>query len=165
MTQGEGPRARYAVAVRRACEAGDLPLVRSLFAAASAEVFTLRSLLSREDEILLGRLLTPKYQAGASLLLLSAEIGRSTQYLAKVLRLAGVTIRPPYRPVRTAYPVDLAELRRRYEAGASVSGLARPIHYCRESTRKFLLAAGTELRPCPPPASATEVPRRHGAPG
>lgn len=149
LRQEEGPRARYTAAIRRACELEDLPLVRSLFAAAAAEVFTLRSLLSGEDEVLLGRVLTPKYQAGASLLLLAAEIGRSTQYVAKVLRLAGVAIRPPYRPVRTTYPVDLAELRSQYEAGASVSGLARRIHYCRESTRKFLLAAGAELRPHP----------------
>ncbi|QMU74235.1 hypothetical protein GXP74_34315 [Streptacidiphilus sp. P02-A3a] len=60
-----------------------------------------------------------------------------------------MTIRPAYRPVITVYPVDLDELRRRYEAGASVSGLARRIHYCRESTRKYLLRAGTELRPRP----------------
>ncbi|QMU68144.1 hypothetical protein [Streptacidiphilus sp. P02-A3a] len=143
----ENPRTRYAAAVRRACEDNDLPLVRSLFAEASREVFTLRGLLPREDEILLGRRLTARYQAGASLLLLAAEIGRSTQYTAKVLRLAGVTIRPAYRPVMTAYPVDLAELRRRYEAGASVSSLAHLIHYCRESTRKYLLHAGAELRP------------------
>ncbi len=145
----ENPRMRYAAAVRRACEEEDLPRVRSLFAEASAEIFTLRGLLSREDEIVLGRLLAPKYQAGASLLVLSGETGRSTQYLAKVCRLAGVTIRPPYRPVRTSYPVNLAELRRRYEDGASVSSLAHLIHYCRESTRKFLIAAGTELRPQP----------------
>ena len=145
----ENPRTRYAAAVRRACEEGDLVLVRRLFAEASREVFTLRGLLPREEEIVLGRVLTPRYQAGASLLLLAAEIGRSTQYVAKVLRLAGVTIRPPYRPVMTTYPVDLAELRRQYEAGASVSGLARRIHYCRESTRKYLLRAGTQLRPNP----------------
>ncbi len=143
----ENPRTRYSAAVRRACEDEDLPLVRSLFVAASQEVFTLRGLLPREDEIRLGRLLAPKYQAGASLLLLAAEVGRSAQYVAKVLRLAGVTIRPPYRPVMTVYPVDLAELRRRYEAGASVSSLAHLIHYCRESTRKYLLRAGAELRP------------------
>jgi len=145
----ENPRTRYAEAVRGACANDDLPLVRRLFAQASAEVFTLRGLLTREDEIELGRRLTPRYQAGASLLVLGTEIGRSTQYVAKVLRLAGVTIRPPYRPVMTVYPVDLAELRRRYEAGASVSGLARRIHYCRESTRKYLLRAGTQLRPNP----------------
>ena len=150
---GENPRTRYAAAIRRACADDDLPLVRSLFAEASTEVFTLRGLLPREDEIELGRRLTPKYQAGASLLLLSAEIGRSTQYVAKVLRLAGVTIRPPYRPAMTTYPVDLAELRRRYEAGASVADLAHVIHYCYESTRKYLLRAGAELRPpsTPPP--------------
>ena len=149
----ENPRTRYSAAVRRACEDEDLPLVRSLFVAASQEVFTLRGLLPREEEIVLGRVLTPRYQAGASLLLLAAEIGRSTQYVAKVLRLAGVTIRPPYRPVMTVYPVDLAELRRRYEAGASVAGLAHMIHYCYESTRKYLLRSGAELRPpsTPPP--------------
>ncbi|WP_182453352.1 hypothetical protein [Streptacidiphilus sp. P02-A3a] len=129
-------------------------MVRRLFAEASGEVFTLRGLLSRADEIELGRRLTPRYRAGASLLLLAAEVGRSTQYVAKVLRLAGVTIRPAYRPVRTAHPVDLTELRRQYEAGASVSGLARRIHYCRESTRKFLLLAGAELRSNPPVESA-----------
>ena len=151
--RGENPRTHYAAAIRRACEDDDLPLVRSLFAEASTEVFTLRGLLPREDEIELGRRLTPRYQAGASLLLLSAEIGRSTQYVAKVLRLAGVTIRPPYRPAMTNHPVDLAELRRRYEAGASVAGLAHMIHYCYESTRKYLLRSGAELRPpsTPPP--------------
>ena len=143
------PRTRYAAAVRRACVDGDLPLVRRLFAEASGEVFTLRGLLAREEEILLGRVLAAEYLAGASLLALSAEIGRSTQYVAKVLRLAGVAIRPPYRPARTSCPVDLGELRRRYEAGASVAGLARRIHYCRESTRKFLLVAGAELRTGP----------------
>jgi len=143
------PRTRYAAAVHRACVDGNLPLVRRLFAEASGEVFTLRGLLAREDEIVLGRVLAARYLAGASLLALSAEIGRSTQYVAKVLRLAGVVIRPPYRPVRTSCPVNLVELRRRYEAGASVAGLARQIHYCRESTRKFLLMAGAELRTDP----------------
>lgn len=73
---------------------------------------------------------------------------RTPQYLAKVLRLAGLTLRPPHRP-QAGVPkgVDLEALRRAYEAGASVSGLARRIHYCRQSTRKFLLLAGTELRP------------------
>ncbi|QMU71098.1 hypothetical protein [Streptacidiphilus sp. P02-A3a] len=142
----ENPRARYAAAVRRACDEDDLPRIRSLFAEATTEIFTLRGLLSREDEIALGVRLAPKYQAGASLLVLSGEIGRSTQYLAKVLRLAGVTIRPAYRPIRTTYPVNLTELRRRYENGASVSSLAHLIHYCRESTRKFLVAAGADLR-------------------
>jgi len=145
----QDPRVRYAQVVRRACEEGNLRLLPRLFEQAEAEVFTLRGLLSREDEIALGRRLTPRYQAGASLLVLSTEIGRSTQYVAKVLRLAGVTIRPPYRPVRTTHPVDLAELRRRYENGASVAGLAHLIHYCRESTRKFLLQAGVETHPQP----------------
>ena len=143
----ENPRSRYAAAVRRACENGELPVIRSLFAEAAAQVFTLRGLLSREDEIELGRRLAPKYQAGASLLVLSREIGRSTQYIAKVLRMAGVTIRPAYRPVQTSRPVDLVELRRRYEGGSSVAGLAHQIRYSYESTRKFLLEAGAELRP------------------
>jgi len=145
----QDPRVRYAQEVRRACEEGDLCLLPRLFEQARAQLFPFRGLLSREDEIALGRRLTPRYQAGASLLTLSTEIGRSTQYVAKVLRLAGVTIRPPYRPVRTTHPVDLAELRRRYENGASVAGLAHLIHYCRESTRKFLLQAGVEPRPQP----------------
>jgi len=144
---GEDPRSRYAEAVRRACESGELPLVRELFTAAAAEVFTLRGLLSREDEIRLGGRLAPQYQAGASLLALSQEIGRSTQYIAKVLRMAGVTIRPAYRPVQTSRPVNLVELRRRYEGGSSVASLAHRIRYSYESTRKFLLEAGAELRP------------------
>jgi len=85
------PRTRYAAAVHRACVDGNLPLVRRLFAEASGEVFTLRGLLAREDEIVLGRVLAARYLAGASLLALSAEIGRSTQYVAKVPRLAGAT--------------------------------------------------------------------------
>ena len=141
------PRVRYTKTIRRAIENEDLPLIRYLFEEAEAEVFTLRGLLPREDEIALGKLLTPKYQAGDSLLLLSIEIGRSTQYVAKLLRLAGVTIRPPYRPVMTVYPVNLAELRRRYEGGSSISSLAYLIHYSRDRTRAFLLKAGTELRP------------------
>ena len=141
------PRIRYATAIRRACENEDLPLIRYLFEEAATEVFTLRGLLPRGTEIALGRLLTPKYRSGASLLLLSNEIGRSTQYVGKLLRLAGVTIRPAYRPARTAHPVDLADLRRRYENGATVAGLSHLIHYCRESTRKFLLEAGAEPRP------------------
>ena len=79
-------------------------------------------------------------------MLLSIEIGRSTQYVAKLLRLAGVTIRPACRPARATPPVDLAELRRRYENGATVAGLAHLIHYCRESTRKFLIEAGAIQR-------------------
>ena len=142
----EDPRVRYAKAIRRAIENEDVPLIRFLFEEATAEVFTLRGLLPRESEVALGRLLMPKYQSGASLLLLSAETGRSAQYVAKLLRMAGATIRPAYRPARTAHPVDLAELRRRYEAGASVAGLAHLIHYCRESTRKFLLEAGAARR-------------------
>ena len=114
-------------------------MIRSLFTEAAAQVFTLCGLLSREDEIELGRRLAPKYQARASLLVLSREIGRSTRYMAKVLRMAGVTIRPR--------PVDLVELRRRYEGGSSVAGLAHQIRYSYESTRKFLLEAGAELRP------------------
>ena len=135
-------RVGYAEAIRRAIENEDLPLIRHLFEEAAAEAFTLRGLLPRDSEVSLGRLLTPKYRSGASLLLLSIETGRSSQYVAKLLRMAGVTIRPAYRPARTAHPVDLAELRRRYENGASVAGLARLIHYCRESTRKFLFEAG-----------------------
>jgi len=136
------PRISYAKAIRRAIENEDVPLIRYLFEEAAGDVFTLRGLLPRESEVALGRLLTPKYRSGASLLLLSAETGRSAQYVAKLLRMAGVTIRPAYRPARTTHPVDLAELRRRYENGASVAGLARLIHYCRESTRKFLVEAG-----------------------
>ncbi len=149
------PRVRYTKTIRRAIENEDLPLIRYLFEEAEAEVFTLRGLLPREDEIALGKLLTPKYQAGDSLLLLSIEIGRSTQYVAKLLRLAGVTIRPACRPARATHPVDLAELRRRYENGATVAGLAHLIHYCRESTRKFLIEAGAEPRS---PQSARPVP-------
>ena len=141
------PRSRYVAAVRRACENGDIPLIRALFAEASAELGVLQGLLPRDLEIQLGRLLEPKYQAGAGLLVLSEELGRTNQYVAKLLRLAGVTIRPPYRPVMTVYPVNLAELRRRYEGGSSISSLAYLIHYSRDRTRAFLLKAGTELRP------------------
>ena len=56
----ENPRTRYAAVVRRACQQEDLALVRALFAQASAEVFTLRGLLPRQDEVVLGRLLTPE---------------------------------------------------------------------------------------------------------
>ena len=153
---GKDPRVRYTKAVRRAIENEDLPLIRYLFEEAETQVFTLRGLLPREDEIVLGKLLTPKYQAGASLLLLSNETGRSTQYVAKLLRLAGVTIRPAYRPARATHPVDLAELRRRYENGATVAGLAHLIHYCRESTRKFLIEAGAEPRPLKTPAPSRD---------
>jgi len=136
----------YAAAVRRACENGDLPLVRALFAQA-AEVDALRKLLPREVEVELGRLLAPKYKAGAGLLVLGCEIGRSAQYAKRVLRLAGVTMRPAHRPVRDSPPVDLVELRRRYENGSSIVSLAHQFHYNRESIRKFLLAAGAEIRP------------------
>ena len=136
------PRVRYAEAIRLAVGNEDLPLIRYLFEEAAAEVFTLRGLLPRESEVALGRLLAPRYRAGASLLVLAGETGRSSQYVAKLLRMVGVAIRPAYRPVRTVHPVDLVELRRRYENGASVAGLARLIHYCRESTRKFLEQAG-----------------------
>ena len=142
----EDPRIHYVAAVRRACENGDLPLVRALFAQAAAEVCTLRKLLPCEVEVKLGRVLEPKYKAGASLLLLSREIGRTAQYTARVLRLAGVTIRPAYRPARDWSPVDLVELRRQYENGSSIASLAHQIHYSRESIRKFLLAAGADTR-------------------
>ena len=142
----KNPRVRYAKAIRRAIENEDIPLIRYPFEEAAAEVFTLRGLLPAESEAALGRLLMPKYQSGASLLLLSAETGRSAQYVAKLLRTAGATIRPAYRPTRTTHPVDLVELRRRYENGASVAALAHLIHYCRESTRKFLQEAGAAQR-------------------
>jgi len=145
VTTGD-PRIRYAAAVLRACENDDLPLMRALFTGAVAEVFTLRGLLPREVEFELGKVLAPKYRSGASLLVLSREIGRSTQYVAKVLQLVGVTIRPACRPAQTSPPVDLVELRQRYENGSSIASLAHRIHYSRESIRKFLRAAGTEAR-------------------
>ena len=137
---------RYAAAVRRACENGDLPLVRVLFTQA-AEVAALRQLLPREVEVELGRLLAPRYRAGASLLVLGSEIGRSAQYVKRLLRLAGVAMRPARRPARDSPPVDLVELRRRYENGSSIASLAHQFHYSRETIRKFLLAAGAEIRP------------------
>ena len=143
----DSPRSRYDSAVRHACANGDLPLIRMLFAEANAELGVLQGLLSSDVEIALGRLLATKYQAGAGLLVLGEELGRTPQYVAKVLRLAGVTIRPAYRPVMTEYPVNLAELRRRYEAGSSISSLAYLIHYSRDRTRAFLLKAGAEIRP------------------
>ncbi|QMU66818.1 hypothetical protein [Streptacidiphilus sp. P02-A3a] len=123
-----------------------MELVRRAFAAASIELFTLRSLLSADDELILGQLLARRYEAGASLLVLGAEVGRSTQYVAKVLRRSGVVIRPAFRPPGSGQRVDLVELRRLYEAGASVSGLAARIGFCREATRKFLKASGAQLR-------------------
>jgi len=140
------PRDRYAGEIRRACESGDISRVRALFAEAR-EAGALQGLLPCEVEIKLGQLLRPKYLRGAGLLALAAELGRSAQYVAKVLRLAGVTIRPACRPVTSVPPVDLVELRRRYEAGSSIAGLAHQIHYSRDRTRAFLLRAGTELRP------------------
>ena len=148
------PRDRYSGEIRRACESGDISRVRALFAEAR-EAGALQGLLPCEVEIRLGQLLRPKYLRGAGLLALAAELGRSAQYVAKVLRLAGVTIRPACRPVMSVPPVDLVELRRRYEAGSSIAGLAHQIHYSRDRTRAFLLRAGTELRPAyaPPPGS------------
>ena len=142
----EDLRMRYAAAVRRACENGDLPLLRVLFAQAAAEVYTLRALLPREAEVELGRLLAPRYRAGASLLVLGSEIGRSAQYVRRLLKLAGVPMRPARRPARDSPPVDLVELRRRYESGSSIASLAHQSHYSRESIRKFLIAAGAETR-------------------
>ena len=142
------PRDRYAGEIRRACESGDISRVRALFAEAR-EAGALQGLLPCEVEIRLGQLLGPRYLGGAGLLALAAELGRTAQYVAKVLRLAGVPIRPAFRPASVP-PVDLAELRRRYENGSSISSLARLIHYSRDRTRRFLLIGGTELRPRDP---------------
>jgi hypothetical protein len=161
----DSPRGRYAAAVLRACENGDLPLVRCLFAEANAELGHLQGLLSTDVEIELGRLLTPKYQAGAGLLLLADETGRTPQYVAKVLRLAGVTIRPPFRPVMAVCPVDLVELRRRYESGSTISSLAHVIHYSKDQTRAYLLRAGAELRPRHPRPSGGAAVQVASAPG
>ncbi len=141
------PRDRYAGEIRRACESGDISRVRALFAEAGREAGGLRGLLPCEVEIRLGQLLRPRYLGGAGLLALAAELGRSAQYVAKVLRLAGVTIRPACRPVMSVSPVNLAELRRHYEAGSSIASLAHQIHYSRDRTRAFLLRAGAKLRP------------------
>jgi hypothetical protein len=140
------PRSRYVDEIRRACESGDVPLIRSLFAEAGREI-GLQGLLPDDVEIDLGRLLTAQYQAGAGLKVLAEELGRTQRYVAKVLRLAGAVIRPAYRPKMAAPPVNLAELRRRYEAGSSISGLAHLIHYSPDQTRIFLIKAGAELRP------------------
>jgi len=143
----DSPRERYSSAAIRACENGDLPLLRELFAEASEELIGLQWLLPPSVEIQLGRVLLPKYQAGAGLVILAAEIGRTPQYVAKVLRMAGATIRPAYRPAMAVHPVNLAELRRRYESGTSISSLAFLIHYSRDRTRVLLIKAGAELRP------------------
>jgi len=95
----DGRRSRYVSEVRRACENGDMLLIRGLFAEARCELGVLRGLLPFDVEVELGLLLKPKYEAGASLPLLAKELGRTAQYAAKVLRLAGATIRPAYRPV------------------------------------------------------------------
>ncbi|MBC3843163.1 hypothetical protein GXW82_32070 [Streptacidiphilus sp. 4-A2] len=144
-------RTRFVHSLHQACEKGDIAAIRRLFALAEIELRTLRGLLSPQDEVRLGELLRPGYEAGASLAALGADLGRSHSYIAKVLLAAGATIRPPHRPAAATHPVDLALLREQYEGGASVAELAGLIHYSRERTRQLLVRAGAQLRINRPP--------------
>jgi predicted transcriptional regulator len=94
-----------------------------------------------------------RYQAGASLRQIAAELGVTSPAVRAVLAGRGITIRPP----RRASGVDGERAAELYAAGASLRGIAELLGVSRPATRAALTARGVAIRP------AGRTRRRHRA--
>lgn len=84
---------------------------------------------------------TARYQAGATLREVAADLGVSRPYLASLLRARGVRLR------RQPPSVDeVAEMKRRYAAGESLERVGTQLGFSAGTVRAWLLSEGVAMR-------------------
>lgn len=92
--------------------------------------------------------LRERYAAGDSAPTIATGMGLTSRQVYLWMQRAGIARRPTGAPKWEGgkFPISSEELRRRYEAGASMAALARALEVSDRAVKLRLLAAGTTLR-------------------
>ncbi|MEU8119773.1 hypothetical protein AB0C21_13810 [Spirillospora sp. NPDC049024] len=102
--------------------------------------------------------LRDKYAAGWSVPSIAAGMGLTPRQVYRWMRHERINRRPPGAPMWDEFPISLEELRGWYEAGESLSGLARALGVSANSVKVRLAEAGAVLRSREEPGGRMELP-------